>query len=158
MPVLCPPQKSTSIPCAARWKASPAAGRDSVVKNVGATFLFSMGPDHTGRAPKRIFRPGFMKKVRRTSVRSNYGLKTLLYGTQCCCQGPTSGGARMPGVSACVTLASECRHPLLGPCQAWQGRRRRTPTPGRTQMQHAHDRSLTFRLPLRRPAAPPAGR
>ena len=46
-----------------------------------ATFLFSLGPDHTGRALKRIFRPGFLAKVRRTSVGSNYGLKTLLYGT-----------------------------------------------------------------------------
>ncbi len=48
---------------------------------VRATFLFSLGPDHTGRALKRIFRPGFFKKVRRTSVVSHYGLKTLLYGT-----------------------------------------------------------------------------
>ena len=47
----------------------------------GATFLFSLGPDHTGRAIKRVFRRGFMKKVSRTSVASNYGLKTLLYGT-----------------------------------------------------------------------------
>jgi peptidoglycan/xylan/chitin deacetylase (PgdA/CDA1 family) len=46
-----------------------------------ATFLFSLGPDHTGRALKRAFRPGFMKKVSRTSVVSHYGLKTLLYGT-----------------------------------------------------------------------------
>jgi undecaprenyl phosphate-alpha-L-ara4FN deformylase len=50
-------------------------------EKVGATFLFSMGPDNTGRAIKRIFRPGFLAKVRRTSVRSNYGLKTLMYGT-----------------------------------------------------------------------------
>ena len=48
---------------------------------VRATFLFSLGPDHTGRAIKRIFRPGFFAKVRRTSVASHYGLKTLLYGT-----------------------------------------------------------------------------
>lgn len=46
-----------------------------------ATFLFSLGPDHTGRALKRAFRPGFMQKVSRTSVLEHYGLKTLLYGT-----------------------------------------------------------------------------
>ena len=28
---------------------------------VGATFLFSVGPDHTGRAIRRVFRPGFMQ-------------------------------------------------------------------------------------------------
>lgn len=48
---------------------------------VDATFLFSLGRDHTGRAIKRAFRPGFMKKVSRTSVASHYGLKTLMYGT-----------------------------------------------------------------------------
>jgi peptidoglycan/xylan/chitin deacetylase (PgdA/CDA1 family) len=47
----------------------------------GATFLFSLGPDHTGRAIKRLFRPGFLGKIRRTSVWSHYGLATLLYGT-----------------------------------------------------------------------------
>ncbi|MEW9899997.1 polysaccharide deacetylase family protein [Chitinivorax sp. PXF-14] len=47
----------------------------------GATFLWSLGPDHTGRAIKRVFRPGFMKKVSRTSVVEHYGIKTLLYGT-----------------------------------------------------------------------------
>jgi peptidoglycan/xylan/chitin deacetylase (PgdA/CDA1 family) len=47
----------------------------------GATFLFSLGPDHTGRAIKRMFRPGFFRKARRTSVHSHYGLVTLLYGT-----------------------------------------------------------------------------
>ena len=47
----------------------------------GATFLFSLGPDHTGRALKRVFRPGFLKKVSRTSVVEHYGIRTLLYGT-----------------------------------------------------------------------------
>lgn len=47
----------------------------------GATFLFSLGSDHTGRAIKRIFRPGFFAKVQRTSVVRHYGLRTLLYGT-----------------------------------------------------------------------------
>lgn len=50
------------------------------VRGAGATFLFSLGPDHTGRALQRIFRKGFVSKVRRTSVLSHYGLKTLLYG------------------------------------------------------------------------------
>ena len=48
---------------------------------VTATFLFSLGPDHTGRAIKRVFRPGFVGKVRRTSVVKHYGVRTLLYGT-----------------------------------------------------------------------------
>ena len=48
---------------------------------VVATFLFSLGPDHTGRAIKRVFRSGFLGKVRRTSVVSHYGVRTLLYGT-----------------------------------------------------------------------------
>lgn len=47
---------------------------------VQATFLFSLGPDHTGWALRRIFRRGFLSKVSRTSVVSHYGLKTLLYG------------------------------------------------------------------------------
>lgn len=47
---------------------------------VRATFLFSLGPDHTGRALKRVFRPGFLQKVSRTSVVSHYGIRTLLYG------------------------------------------------------------------------------
>jgi undecaprenyl phosphate-alpha-L-ara4FN deformylase len=47
---------------------------------VQATFLFSLGPDNTGRAVKRIFRPGFLNKVSRTSVISTYGVRTLLNG------------------------------------------------------------------------------
>jgi peptidoglycan/xylan/chitin deacetylase (PgdA/CDA1 family) len=46
-----------------------------------ATFLFSLGPDHTGWALRRALRPGFFKKVSRTSVIEHYGLKTLMYGT-----------------------------------------------------------------------------
>jgi undecaprenyl phosphate-alpha-L-ara4FN deformylase len=49
--------------------------------NAQATFFFTLGPDHTGRAIKRVFRPGFIGKVSRTSVVEHYGIKTLLYGT-----------------------------------------------------------------------------
>ena len=47
---------------------------------VRATFLFSLGPDHTGRAIKRALRRGFLGKVKRTSVLKHYGVKTLMYG------------------------------------------------------------------------------
>ena len=49
--------------------------------NAQATFFFSLGTDHTGRAIQRVFRPGFLSKVSRTSVVAHYGIKTLLYGT-----------------------------------------------------------------------------
>jgi peptidoglycan/xylan/chitin deacetylase (PgdA/CDA1 family) len=48
---------------------------------IKTTFLFSLGPDNTGRAIKRVFRPGFLSKVGRTSVVSTYGIRTLLNGT-----------------------------------------------------------------------------
>ncbi|CAN5379350.1 polysaccharide deacetylase family protein [soil metagenome] len=47
---------------------------------VRSTFLFSLGPDHTGWALRRAFRPGFLSKVSRTSVLEHYGLRTLMYG------------------------------------------------------------------------------
>jgi peptidoglycan/xylan/chitin deacetylase (PgdA/CDA1 family) len=50
-------------------------------RGVQATFLFSLGPDHTGRALRRVFRPGFFSKVARTSVVEHYGWRTLMYGT-----------------------------------------------------------------------------
>ncbi|HVU25371.1 MAG TPA: 4-deoxy-4-formamido-L-arabinose-phosphoundecaprenol deformylase [Opitutus sp.] len=48
---------------------------------VPACFLFSLGPDQTGRAITRVFRPGFFQKVSRTSVVQLYGVRTLLNGT-----------------------------------------------------------------------------
>ena len=48
--------------------------------DIPATFLFSLGPDNTGRAIKRVFKPGFLKKVSRSGVVSTYGLRTLMNG------------------------------------------------------------------------------
>ncbi|WP_243371122.1 polysaccharide deacetylase family protein [Geotalea sp. SG265] len=49
---------------------------------IRATFYFSMGPDNSGKAIRRIFtRKGFLKKMLRTGAPSAYGLKTMLYGT-----------------------------------------------------------------------------
>jgi undecaprenyl phosphate-alpha-L-ara4FN deformylase len=67
---------------------------------VDATFYFSVGPDNTGRAIRRVFRKGFAQKVARTSVLKHYGLKTLLYGVLL--PGPDIGrsaGTVMRGVS-----------------------------------------------------------
>lgn len=47
---------------------------------IPATFLFALGPDNTGRAIKRIFRPGFLRKVSRSNVIGMYGIRTLLNG------------------------------------------------------------------------------
>ena len=48
---------------------------------VPACFLFSLGPDNTGKAISRVFRPGFFGKVSRTNVVQLYGVRTLLNGT-----------------------------------------------------------------------------
>jgi peptidoglycan/xylan/chitin deacetylase (PgdA/CDA1 family) len=49
---------------------------------IRATFYFSMGPDNSGKAIRRIFtRKGFLKKMLRTRAPSMYGLKTILSGT-----------------------------------------------------------------------------
>lgn len=59
----------------------PALMRLFDTYRVRATFLFSLGPDHTGRALGRILRPGVLSQLRRTSVTRRMGLGSLLYGT-----------------------------------------------------------------------------
>lgn len=46
-----------------------------------ASIFFSMGPDESGKALRRIFRRGFLTKMLRTRAPSTYGLRTLFYGT-----------------------------------------------------------------------------
>jgi peptidoglycan/xylan/chitin deacetylase (PgdA/CDA1 family) len=48
---------------------------------IRATFYFSLGPDNSGKAIRRIFRRGFLKKMLRTRAPSMYGVRTMLYGT-----------------------------------------------------------------------------
>ncbi len=60
---------------------TPALAADCAEFGAPACFLFSLGPDQTGRAVSRVFRPGFFRKVSRTSVVQLYGIRTLLNGT-----------------------------------------------------------------------------
>ena len=48
---------------------------------VPATFFLSFGPDNAGKAIFNLLRPGFLKKMLRTSAPSMYGLRTVLSGT-----------------------------------------------------------------------------
>lgn len=60
----------------------PALLRVLGEKGVPASFFVAMGPDHSGRAIRRLFtHRGFWEKMRRTGAPRLYGLKTMLYGT-----------------------------------------------------------------------------
>jgi len=48
---------------------------------VRASFFVTFGPDNSGKAIRRIFRRGFVRKMLRTGGVRTYGLKTALYGT-----------------------------------------------------------------------------
>lgn len=48
---------------------------------IRASFFIACGPDHSGRAIRRIFRRGFVTKMLRTNAVGTYGWRTLLYGT-----------------------------------------------------------------------------
>jgi peptidoglycan/xylan/chitin deacetylase (PgdA/CDA1 family) len=50
-------------------------------RNVKASIFFSMGPDNSGKAIRRIFRRGRIAKMLRTRTPLACGMKTLLYGT-----------------------------------------------------------------------------
>ncbi|MCP3721673.1 polysaccharide deacetylase family protein [Paraburkholderia sp. CNPSo 3272] len=103
-----------------------------------ATFLFSLGPDHTGWALRRVLRPGFLKKVSRTSVVEHYGVKQLMYGVL------------LPGPDIGVEAAAEMRaiHEAGFECGIhtwdhvyWQDNvRKRDSKWTARQMQKSHDR------------------
>jgi hypothetical protein len=48
---------------------------------VKASFFLSFGPDNAGKAVKNLLRPGFLKKMMKSSAPSMYGLRTMLSGT-----------------------------------------------------------------------------
>ena len=75
-------------------------------RGLHATFLFSLGPDHTGWALKRVLRPGFLSKVSRTSVTKHYGWRTLMYGVLL--PAPDIGLAGAEVMSATRRAGHEC--------------------------------------------------
>jgi peptidoglycan/xylan/chitin deacetylase (PgdA/CDA1 family) len=51
-------------------------------RGIRATFFFTLGPDRSGMAVKRIFtKKGFLRKMLRTRAPSLYGWRTMLAGT-----------------------------------------------------------------------------
>jgi peptidoglycan/xylan/chitin deacetylase (PgdA/CDA1 family) len=50
-------------------------------RRIPASVYVSCGPDHSGRALRRIFKRGFLAKMLRTNAPGMYGWRTLLYGT-----------------------------------------------------------------------------
>lgn len=50
-------------------------------RGVRASFYVACGPDHSGRAIRRVFKPGFLAKMLRTNAPGLYGWRTMLYGT-----------------------------------------------------------------------------
>lgn len=83
----------------------PALAELLRARQVQATFLFSLGPDNTGRAIKRIFRPGFFGKVSRTNVVEMYGVRTLLNGVLW--PGPHIGHRNAPVLRAVAAMGHE---------------------------------------------------
>ena len=55
-------EHETPTGCCEPPSFSAAAGTRDVARKAGASFLFSLGPDHTGRAITRVFRAGFLRK------------------------------------------------------------------------------------------------
>jgi undecaprenyl phosphate-alpha-L-ara4FN deformylase len=75
-------------------------------RGIAATFLFSLGPDHTGWALRRVLRPGFLSKVSRTSVVRHYGYRTLMYGVLL--PAPDIGRRGASAMQACRRAGHEC--------------------------------------------------
>lgn len=75
-------------------------------RGLRASIFFSFGPDNSGRAIRRVFRPGFVSKMVRTRAPSTYGLRTLMYGTL------LPAPLIVPSAPGIVSLASDEGHDI----------------------------------------------
>lgn len=107
-------------------------------RGIVATFLWSLGPDHTGWALRRVFRPGFLGKVSRTSVLKHYGWRTLMYGVLL--PAPDIGRRGAGPMRACRDAGHECGIHTWDHV-VWQDNVRQRDGPWtRLQMSRAHER------------------
>ena len=119
-------------------EGTPNLARLLRAHGANATFLFSLGPDHTGWALRRALRPGFFQKVSRTSVVEHYGIKTLMYGVLL--PAPDIGKACAEELRAVERDGFECGIHTWDHV-VWQDNvRKRDAAWTRLQMQRAYDR------------------
>jgi undecaprenyl phosphate-alpha-L-ara4FN deformylase len=107
-------------------------------RKVCASFLFSVGPDHTGWALRRVFRRGFLSKVSRTSVVKHYGLRTLAYGVLV--PGPDIARHGAPAMRQCRDAGHECGLHAFDHVYWQDNVRARDSSWTRSQMQRGYDR------------------
>ena len=107
-------------------------------RGVSASFLFSVGPDHTGWALRRVFRRGFLSKVSRTSVVKHYGLRTLAYGVLM--PGPDIARHGASAMRHCRDAGHECGLHSFDHVYWQDNVRARESDWTRTQMQRGFDR------------------
>jgi peptidoglycan/xylan/chitin deacetylase (PgdA/CDA1 family) len=72
----------------------------------GATFLFSLGPDHTGRGLRRMLRNASRTRAAGLGLLEHYGLRTLLYGSLL--PGPDIGARCRDAMRAVHAAGFEC--------------------------------------------------
>jgi len=59
----------------------PTPQRALDARGIRASVHVACGPDHSGRAVRRLLRPGLLAKMVRTNAPGMYGWRTLLCGT-----------------------------------------------------------------------------
>lgn len=74
-------------------------------RGVKASFYLSVGPDNSGRALKRLVKPGFLAKQLRSGAAGAYGLRTMAYGLLL--PGPVIGTRAAPIIRGLVRAGHE---------------------------------------------------